>query len=75
MLQGVAAAGFDQHLHALHIRHAGSATFPPLTDAQKTELQALAALPDSQIDNSELPSLSEAFWKSAVHNLFCSPVK
>lgn len=51
------------------------AALPPLTDAQKAELQALAALPDSQIDNSELPSLSEAFWKSAVRNPFYKPVK
>ena len=48
---------------------------PPLTQAQKAELQALAALPDQQIDHSDMPPLSEAFWKNAVRNPFYKPVK
>lgn len=28
---------------------------PPLTDAQKAEIEALAAMPEDQIDTSEIP--------------------
>lgn len=47
----------------------------PLTAAQKAELGALAALPDEQIDTSDIPSLPKAFWKNAVRNPFYRPVK
>jgi hypothetical protein len=38
------------------------ANLPPLTDAQKTELAALAALPDSEIDYSDAPQLPDDFF-------------
>lgn len=38
---------------------------PPLTAEQKTELAALDAMPDSAIDYSDAPELSEAFWVAA----------
>ena len=41
---------------------------PPLTEAQKAELAALEALPDDQIDTSDIPPLTEKFWKNAVRN-------
>jgi uncharacterized protein (DUF4415 family) len=47
----------------------------PLTAAQKAELKKLAALPDEQIDTSDIPPLSEAFWRSAMRNPFYRPVK
>ena len=47
----------------------------PLTAAQRAELEALAALPDDQIDTSDIPPLSNRFWKSAVRNPFYRPVK
>jgi uncharacterized protein (DUF4415 family) len=47
----------------------------PLTAAQKAELAALAAVPDGQIDTSDVPPLSETFWKNAVRNPFYRPVK
>jgi uncharacterized protein (DUF4415 family) len=47
----------------------------PLTKAQKAELAALAARPDGNIDTSEVPPLSEKFWKSAVRNPFYRPMK
>jgi len=47
----------------------------PLTAAQKAELEALAAMPEHQIDTSDIPPLSEAFWKNAVRNPFYRPVK
>jgi uncharacterized protein (DUF4415 family) len=47
----------------------------PITAAQKAELRKLDALPDAQIDTSDIPSLSEAFWQNAVRNPFYRPVK
>jgi uncharacterized protein (DUF4415 family) len=47
----------------------------PLTAAQRAELKALAALPDEEIDTSDIPPLSETFWKNAVRNPFYRPVK
>ena len=48
---------------------------PPLTRKQKTELKALAALPDEAIDTSDIPPLTEEFWKTAVRGKFYRPVK
>lgn len=47
----------------------------PLTKRQKAELKALAALPDEAIDTSDIPPLSEEFWKAAKRGLFYRPVK
>jgi uncharacterized protein (DUF4415 family) len=38
---------------------------PPLTDAQKTRLTAVAAMPDEQIDYSDAPHLPAAVWTKA----------
>jgi len=51
------------------------ANLPPLTPAQKAELKALAALPDSKIDHSDIPPLTDDFWKVAVKNPFYKPTK
>lgn len=51
------------------------AQLPPLSGAQRVELAALSALPDSQIDTSEIPLLSDAFWQHAVRNPFYKPIK
>jgi uncharacterized protein (DUF4415 family) len=51
------------------------ANLPALTEAQKAELAALAALPDSEIDYSDIPPLDEAFWKNAVRGRFYKPTK
>jgi uncharacterized protein (DUF4415 family) len=51
------------------------ANLPPLTDAQKTELTALAARPDSEIDYSDAPQLTEEFWKTAAVGRFYKPTK
>jgi uncharacterized protein (DUF4415 family) len=48
---------------------------PPLTDEQKAELQALAEMPDSEIDYSDIPPLDDSFWKNAVRNPFYKPTK
>ncbi len=48
---------------------------PPLTAAQRAELEALAAMPDEEIDYSDIPPLTEEFWKNAVRNPFFRPTK
>src|SRR6202451_360616 len=46
-----------------------------LTPRQKKELAALAALPDRQIDTSDIPELPPGAWKDAVRGRFYRPVK
>ncbi len=48
---------------------------PPLTEEHKAELKALANMPDSGIDYSEIPPLTEKFWENAVPNPFYKPIK
>ena len=48
---------------------------PGLTLRQKRELAALAALPDDQIDTSDIPELPPGAWKDAVRGRFYRPVK
>jgi uncharacterized protein (DUF4415 family) len=48
---------------------------PPLTDTQKAELEALKAMPDEDIDYSDIPPLGDEFWKNAVRNPFYKPTK
>lgn len=48
---------------------------PPLTAKQKAEIKALAAMPDSAIDYSDIPPLSDEFWQNAVRNPFYKPTK
>jgi len=48
---------------------------PALTEAQKAEIASLKAKAESAIDYSEIPPLSDAFWKSAVRNPFYRPTK
>lgn len=47
----------------------------PLTDEQIAELQALADLPDDQIDFSDMPETTDADWVDAVRGRFYHPVK
>jgi uncharacterized protein (DUF4415 family) len=46
-----------------------------LTEKQKRELEALAAMPDSSIDFSDIPPLTEKFWKNAIRNPWYRPRK
>jgi len=50
---------------------------PPLTAAEKAELRALAARPDSEIDYSDIPPAGDddEFWKNAVRGRFYRPPK
>ena len=47
----------------------------PLTAKQKRELEALAKMPDHEIDTSDIPSLPPSAWKNAVRGRFYKPVK
>jgi len=47
----------------------------PLTAKERKQVAKLAALPDSKIDYSDIPPLTEKFWKNAVRNPFYRPVK
>ena len=48
---------------------------PPRTDADRARLAALAAQPDSEIDLSDMPELTEEAWKAAVRGKHYRPVK
>jgi uncharacterized protein (DUF4415 family) len=48
---------------------------PPITEERRAELKALAERPDSEIDYSEIPPLTDEFWKKAVRNPFYRPAK
>ena len=39
---------------------------PPLTSGERAELEAIAAMPDDQIDTSDAPFRSDAVWVKAV---------
>jgi uncharacterized protein (DUF4415 family) len=46
-----------------------------LSPRQKRELAALAALPDDQIDTSDIPELPPDAWKDAIRGRFYRPLK
>jgi len=46
-----------------------------LTAKRKRELARLAGRPDGEIDYSDIPPLTEKFWRNAVRNPFYRPVK
>jgi uncharacterized protein (DUF4415 family) len=48
---------------------------PALTAEQRSELNALRAMPDSEIDYGDIPPLQEDFWKEAARNPFYRPTK
>ena len=50
-------------------------TLPPLTDAQRANLKALATRPDSEIDTSDVPELTDVQWKNARRGHFYRPRK
>jgi uncharacterized protein (DUF4415 family) len=50
-------------------------TLPPLTAEQLTSLRALAGRPDSEIDTSDSPELTDEQFKNAKRGHFYRPVK
>lgn len=51
------------------------ANLPPLTAAERAELERVAALPDEAIDTSDIPEADETFWSRAERDRFFRPVK
>jgi uncharacterized protein (DUF4415 family) len=47
----------------------------PMTPARKRRLAKLAQRPDSAIDFSDIPELTDEFWRKAIRNPFYRPVK
>jgi uncharacterized protein (DUF4415 family) len=45
----------------------------PLSAEQKEELEALAAQPDSEIDTSDIPPVTD--WSGAIRGAFYRPIK
>ena len=43
---------------------------PPLTRAQRARIKALIAMPDDQIDTSDIPPLPDSFWDNAVRGKY-----
>ena len=46
-----------------------------MTEERKKNLERLAALPDSEIDTSDIPEWTEEQWKTAVRGGLYRPVK
>jgi hypothetical protein len=44
--------------------------FPPLSKKAKAQLEALRNIRDEDIDFSDIPPLTEKFWKNAIPNPF-----
>lgn len=52
-----------------------SSEIPPITNERAAELHALANRPDSDIDLSDAPQLSEDAWQRAIPGRFFRPTK
>jgi uncharacterized protein (DUF4415 family) len=50
-------------------------SLPVLTKKRRAKLKALAARPDSEIDTSDIPELSEEQWENAKRGHFYRPRK
>jgi len=46
-----------------------------LTPARRRRLEKLFSRPDSEIDTSDIPELTEKFWQNAVRNPYYRPLK
>jgi uncharacterized protein (DUF4415 family) len=58
------------------VKYTLDSTIPlPLTKKQKAEIKELSELSESKIDHSDIPSLSDEFWKNAVNSPFHKPTK
>ena len=48
---------------------------PALSRKQQAELKAVSAQPARKIDYSDIPPISDAFWKDAVRDKYFKPIK
>jgi uncharacterized protein (DUF4415 family) len=51
------------------------ANLPPLTEKQRAEIERLKAVRDEDIDLSDMPELTEEFWKNAIRRQLFKPTK
>jgi uncharacterized protein (DUF4415 family) len=56
-------------------RQVDLAKMPTLTPKQKVQLAALENRSDKEIDLSDIPPLTDAFFKNAVRGRFYKPIK
>jgi hypothetical protein len=47
----------------------------PISAARKRRLEKLTEVPDSAVDFSDIPELTEKFWRNAVRNPFYRKIK
>jgi len=50
-------------------------SLPKLTKTRRAQLKALAARPDSEIDTSDIPEMTDEQWKNAKRGHFYRPRK
>jgi uncharacterized protein (DUF4415 family) len=50
-------------------------SIPSISEERKGELRAMASLPDSEIDTSDIPVMTEVQWKNAPRRDLYRPVK
>ena len=50
-------------------------SLPMLTKTRRAQLKALAARPDSEIDTSDIPEMTDEQWKNAKRGHFYRPRK
>lgn len=48
---------------------------PPMSETMKAEVEALKAMPDDEIDYSDIPPLADDFWRNTARNPYFRPVK
>ncbi len=48
---------------------------PALTEERKAALKTLAARPESEVDYSDIPPLTDEFWDNAMRGRFYRPTK
>jgi len=48
---------------------------PPFTDEEKADLERLRSMRDEDIDFSDIPRLTESFWRNAVRGMHYRVVK
>ena len=48
---------------------------PPLTPEQKARFERLKNRPESEIDYSDIPELTDEFFRNAIRNPFYKPTK
>jgi uncharacterized protein (DUF4415 family) len=47
----------------------------PISEVARKNIQALLSKPNRKIDTSDIPPLTEEFWRNAVRGRFYRPVK